>query len=990
MTERVVFISYSHDSEAHRERVLGLSERLRADGIETRLDRYVGGTPAEGWPRWMLDRLDEADFVVVVCTETYYRRFRGHGEPEKGKGVDFEGALITQELYDAKSASTKFVPVLFDAGDERFIPEPLRGRIFYALTSEAAYGALYDFLLGQAGVEPGEVGEPKRKPRRRGEPLTFDEAQKIAPTKLRHAAATLFGRDQELRRLDAAWADAGTHVVTLVAWGGVGKTSLVARWAAGLAGRDYDGADYFDWSFYSQGTGDYLRASGATRGGGASADVCVAEALKFFGDPAMAESAASPWDKGARLAQLVAGRRALLVLDGLEPLQHPPGPLSGELKDPAVSALLKGLAARNPGLCVVTTRERVEDLATYRETTAPEWQLAHLPVAAGVRLLASLGVRGAEEELVELVEDVGGHALTLDLLGRFLVRAHGGDVRRRDRVALSKADRATQGGHAFRTMAAYETWLAAGGEEGGRQLAVLRLLGLFDRPADAGCLGALRREPAIAGLTEPLVGLDEEDWNLAVSALADCGLVVAQGSSLDAHPLIREYFGRELRRHRPEAWRAAHGRLFDHLQERAEHLPDTLEGLQPLYQAVGHGCQAGRYEEARAEVYRDRILRGTGNDGFYSWKKLGAFAANLGAIASFFERPWRRVSPALTEAAQAWLLNEAAIQLRALGRLTEAVEPMRAAVEWARQHEDWLQAAVGASNLSELKLNLGDVDDAVRDAEQSVDFADRSDEALRRMGVRTTLADALHQAGRRDDAVARCREAEVMQAEHQPAYPLLYAQQGFVYCDLLLAGPECAAWQAGNAAGGAAGGGKSRQDAGAPSRLVQICRDVEERAKGAQRAWREIFSNEPSILTVALDHLTLGRAGLYRTILDRPDPADALAESAVERPRSEIERAVDGLRRAGEQRFVPLGLLTRAWLRALTGDGDGARRDLADAWAIAERGPMPLFQADVQLHRARLFGDRAALAEARRLIDKHGYGRRREELVDAEEAAKHW
>ncbi len=33
---RVVFISYSHDSEAHRERVLGLSERLRADGIETR------------------------------------------------------------------------------------------------------------------------------------------------------------------------------------------------------------------------------------------------------------------------------------------------------------------------------------------------------------------------------------------------------------------------------------------------------------------------------------------------------------------------------------------------------------------------------------------------------------------------------------------------------------------------------------------------------------------------------------------------------------------------------------------------------------------------------------------------------------------------------------------------------------------------------------------------------------------------------------------
>ena len=54
------------------------------------------------------------------------------------------------------------------------------------------------------------------------------------------------------------------------------------------------------------------------------------------------------------------------------------------------------------------------------------------------------------------------------------------------------------------------------------------------------------------------------------------------------------------------------------------------------------------------------------------------------------------------------------------------------------------------------------------------------------------------------------------------------------------------------------------------------------------------------------------------------------------------------------------------------------------------RGPMPLHQADVHLHRARLFRDKDALAEARRLIEKHGYGRRLEELADAEEASEHW
>ena len=51
---------------------------------------------------------------------------------------------------------------------------------------------------------------------------------------------------------------------------------------------------------------------------------------------------------------------------------------------------------------------------------------------------------------------------------------------------------------------------------------------------------------------------------------------------------------------------------------------------------------------------------------------------------------------------------------------------------------------------------------------------------------------------------------------------------------------------------------------------------------------------------------------------------------------------------------------------------------------------MPLFQADVHLHRVRLFRDRDALAEARRLIEKHGYDRRLEELADAEEASKGW
>ncbi len=804
--------------------------------------------------------------------------------------------------------------------------------------------------------------------------MAADDEGHRAPSRLTHTAATLFGRDVELDRLDAAWDDPDTHVITLVAWGGVGKTALVAKWASTRWSRDGDEVSYFDWSFYSQGTQE---------AGSPSSDAFVAAALRFFGDEQMAESPASAWDKGARLARLVASRRTLLVLDGLEPLQYPPGPLAGQLKDPAITALLRGLAAANPGLCLVTTRERVADLDNVRESTAPEWRLERLTADAGARLLGSLGVRGPGAELEQLARDVGGHALTLRLLGQYLARAHGGDVRRRDRVDLEKADLKTQGGHAFKTMAAYETWLAGGGEDGERQLAVLRLLGLFDRPADPGCLAALRRPPPITGLTEPLADLDGEDWNLTVGALDDCGLIsgastLPEAAPLDAHPLIREYFARQLRDRLPQAWQEAHGRLFDHLCESTEHQPDTLEGLQPLYQAVSHGCLAGRQQEACYKVYVDRILRGTGNDGFYSTRKLGAIGADLGAVACFFETPWRRVSPLLAEAAQAWLLSQAAVHLRAVGRLREAVEPMRAGMEGAARSEDWENAAIYATNVSQLELTLGDVHAAVRDAEQAVELADRSDDKGQMVINRTSLADALHQAGRRGDARACFREAEAMQAEDQPAYQLLYSLRGFQYCDLLLAGAERAAWQA----------------APHPDPLPQgergpdVCREVERRAAQTLE-WVE--SLDQDILSAALDQLTLGRARLYRSILERPRDVGRQAASATRDPASEIiERAVDGLRRAGTTHHIPRSLLTRAWLRHRSGDADAARADLDEAWEIAERGPMPLFQADVQLYRARLFRDRNALAEARRLIDEHGYGRRLEELADAEAASEAW
>ncbi len=784
-----------------------------------------------------------------------------------------------------------------------------------------------------------------------------DREQRIATSRLPHMADKLVGRDEELAMLDAAWGDPHVHVASLVAEGGVGKTALAVEWMTRLAARDWPGVErYFDWSFYSQGVREQ---------GGASADAFVDAALRHFEDPQPRST--SPYERGERLARLVAERPTLLILDGVEPLQHGPGAARGRVKDPALEMLLKGLAQRPfRGVCVVTTREPIADLASYHGKTVREWKLDRLSDEAGAEVLHNAGARRAgakpiavsDAELRVASREVKGHALTLRLLGRYLAKAHGGDIRRRDRVELGKADD-KQGGHASQVMRAYEHWLSdEGGEDGKRQLAILRLLGLFDRPASDRCIAALRSEPVIEGLTEPLVGIDEEDWNAALTELAECRLVSREGAALDAHPLIREHFARRLREEGDRAWKSAHGRLFEHLRDSTEPRPDTFAGLQPLYQAVVHGCHAGRDEETRAAVYRDRILRGAE---FFSINKLGTLGADLGAVACFFAKPWSVVSPLLNEADQSRVLGVAAYCLCALGRLAEAAEVMREALQRNIKQEDWVNAAISACNLSQYELTLGDLDAAMRDAERAVELADRSGDEVQRMGKRTWLASASHQAGRRDVSLLRFREAEAMQASSRPKYPLLYSVQGFWYCDLLLADAERAA------AGGEEGA----------SKLIAGCRDVNERATQTL-GWN---ASQQWLLDIALDHLTLGRVRLYRALLERTAPEDA---------RAEIEQAVDGLRRAGQQDDLPRGLLTRAWLRSAMGDDAGARSDLDEAQEIAERGPMPLHLADIHLHRGRLFRDRSALAEARRLIDKHCYERRRGELEDAEAMAKSW
>jgi len=412
---------------------------------------------------------------------------------------------------------------------------------------------------------------PAAAPARTRRSLSKPGPKKISIAKLPVTGSDLFGREEDIAFLDRAWANKDVNVVTIAAWAGVGKSTLVNHWLRRMAAEQYRSAQLvFGWSFYRQGTS----------GGTSSADEFIDAALAWFGDPDPRFGTA--WEKGERLAKLVAHRRTLLVLDGLEPLQNPPGPQEGRLREPSLQALLRELAAFNTGLCLITTRTPVADIADHEHTSALRRDLDQLSSDAGAKLLRALGVKGDEPELLNASDQFSGHCLALALLGSYLTDAYSGDIRRRKEVSQHLADDVRQGAHARKVMESYQSWFGEGPE-----LSVLRMIGLFDRPAEEKAIAVLLEPPTIPGLTKSLTNMSPTEWRTILARLRRARLLAAEDPHnpgyVDTHPLVREYYGEQLRGQRSDAWQECNKRLFNYYRALAPRLPDSVREMEPLF-----------------------------------------------------------------------------------------------------------------------------------------------------------------------------------------------------------------------------------------------------------------------------------------------------------------------------------------------------------------------------------------------------------------------
>ena len=910
-----IFISYSHKDEVWKDR---LQEQLEVLAVEGYFSVWGAWQikPGDDWFLEIERELNQADVAVM---------------------------LISADFLSSNFILTEEIPILLRRREQEgmlLIPLVIRPCAWQDIPWLSAIAGGSEDIVVLSGLSEYEQDEALVSLARKVkvslnqlttiESTTNSKTPTILSDRLPTVKGKFFGRRAELQLLDEAWHIEQTNIVEFVASGGTGKTKLLRHWLdRSMADKAMGINALIAWSFYSQGASEDRQTS--------SSDF-FAHALDKLNSQRTYFSTEE--DRGEYLAALLSQHSCLLILDGLEPLQHASAANRGELKDRALRQLLKTLALDNQGLCVITTRVAVHELIDHQRQVVRH-NLDNLQAADAVRLLKHLQVQGSDQELQATADEYGCHALSVSLLGNLLHQRYGGDIRQRDLIPelFDSEGLDLDSRHAFKVMQAYERWFSEE-EQYSTELYLLRLLSLFEQPIEQSVLQVLQ-QAQIPQLTQ---GIDTNAWDDAIAALRDDHHLLAQANNpqddqLNCHPLIRAYFARQLQNQSPETWRTAHAQLYEYYKNLpSKHQPDTLKEMQPLFRAVAHGCAAGLHQHALEEIYWSRIRRSGEN---YLCKQLGAFSDDLATLAHFFVTPWSTPAAGLTTNAQAAALNWAGFRLRALGRLREAQQPMQAGEDMAVKQKDWKSAAIDANNLSELQLTLGEVAAAVVSSKRSVAHAERSEDLFQCMGNRTTHADALNQYGDFDAALALFQEAEALQRQRQPEYPQLYSLQGFRYCDLLLTMGES--------------------------------QEVLERCK----LWLQWRQEDDPLLDRSLEELTAGRYHLQQHQLT---PAQ-----------QHLDQAVDGLRAAGTQDYLPRGLLARAELYLQQGDYKEAEKDLQEVLEIADRSEMQLHLCDYHLARAKLLHTRTDqdqnqpaithhLQTAKKIIHQTHYHRRLPEL----------
>jgi tetratricopeptide (TPR) repeat protein len=848
--------------------------------------------------------------------------------------------------------------------------------------------------------------------------------------------ALFFGRLDEIAELDAWLARPSERIVVIDGAGGYGKTQLVNRWIRRL--KEGDQAEQargggpeavFCWCFYTTpGRVPTLLPEFLT------------QAVRFFREVTGTTEQVAREERHELLARMTTSGHYLVVLDGLEALQKrhlsstdepeedsdlPPGSFRKRYKQ--MGLFLEAVAAGAGGKVAITSRQFPAVLKELLERGAiRRMKIPKIDASSGSEILRQLGVRGSEKELEGIVDSLAGHPLAISLAGSALAWNHSGVASRFHQLRRGELVESTpESKIEAEIVDSYRKWLGAG-----PQMELLRLVGFFSkRLIPREDLTVLLRHRSLRELMPNLWqeagqgGVDGEgpDWaklNGVLRVLNQSNLLLHSGDDegphppeevFDVHPLLRNYYREELRalaggRH----WQEGHQALFDHFRKKVQGRAETEIDALVLYEAIGYACEAGKYKEAFC-IYNERIHHNQSDGLRNTWHalhRLGLYAADLGATGWFFSNPWEQLSEAverqLTVIETSLLRYAVAHCLRTLGFESEAGHPLGASFKaLERQGGRYVDKAILKGEECERHLIRGKFEKARQSAERSLHYAEMSEDDRQILSKYGLLGEVYLQMGnwpkaRKSFDKVRKLHARMAGDVGASAPRPIGGLTGFRLGDFLLCRAEISlgGWD--------------------PAKEHLKKEYVDKERAGADLEWviaevdrflagpAEAVSRQDGVLHAFLRE----RARAIKNILlvPRSDPEIQI----------EIDRALRGLY-AEFQSYargdVPRLLVKRSKvLRRLRqigvdeADGDDpfvvAMDCLDEAADVAAYGQMELFEADIELERAKVFFARSVhpdlkfgpaedsrrLAsdcweQASQLIHKLGYWKRLPELM---------
>jgi len=266
-----VFISYSHKDEAWKDMLVTHFKPFVHQGDIVLWDDRKIGTGSEWYPA-IKEQIDKADIAICLISADYLASdFINKEEiPDLQRRRQDEGMLLLPLLL----SPCPWKGVRWLKGIQMF---PRDGLSLEEITRKVRQKrTLAEFaieicttLLGKVVAEELASSCPSLNLRTwRGDfamgemPAAVAPPEKVDITRLPETGAQLFGREKELQLLDEMWDSGSANIVSLVAWGGVGKSTLVNQWLQYLESDNYRGAKrVYGWSFYSQGTGQRVTSA---------------------------------------------------------------------------------------------------------------------------------------------------------------------------------------------------------------------------------------------------------------------------------------------------------------------------------------------------------------------------------------------------------------------------------------------------------------------------------------------------------------------------------------------------------------------------------------------------------------------------------------------------------------------------------------------------------------------------------------------------------